>query len=206
MLTQSVCPPSVTQATVPPSQPPASQALTGSQYPYALHACKTLPVHSVVPGTQTPEQDPYTHAALSQALPVFCQTPPSPHVCGCWPLHCVRPGAQLPWQAPLMHVALPQFIGRPHPPSGSQLCTPLPEHCVVPCVQGPAHVCVHSEHVPLAQGRAGSHTPWGLHICTPPSAEHRVVYGVQTQVTAHDQVPSLAQKQSQSGPWADTSQ
>jgi hypothetical protein len=128
------------------------------------------------------------HAELLQALPEFSQTPPSPHVCGCWPAHCPWVGSHTPWHAPFTHVALLHRTGSAHCPSEPQLWTPLPEHCVVPWVQGPAHASVQSEHDPLGHATAGRRLPWRSQLTTFPPL-HVVVPGVQIQARAQDHDP-----------------
>jgi len=81
-------------------------------------------------------------------------------------------------QAPLTHAELEHATGVPQLPPASHVCTPLPEHCVVPGVQEPVqtpltHAALHDTAVP--------HRPLLLQVWTA-LPEHWVAPGEHTPV------------------------
>ena len=82
--------------------------------------------------------------------------------------------------APLAHAWLVQDAGKLHCPLAAHVCTPLPEHCVMPGVHVPAQT--PPEHVPV-HGVARPHCPVARQVRTPLD-EHWVAPGEQTPVQA----------------------
>jgi len=83
--------------------------------PKGTNACRDVPEHCVVPGTQLPAHAPFTQAELAHAtgglkLPLALQV---------WmplPMHCVAPGTQLPAHAPLTQAELVHAAAVPNAP------------------------------------------------------------------------------------------
>src|SRR5258708_2811698 len=132
-------------------------------------------MHWVAPGTHDPGQTPPTHAWFEHAtapphVPLVGQdsTPLSLHAAAPAAQTCGEPGAHPPWHeelpVPVTQACIPQSAGVPHWPL-TQVCSPLPEHCVAPPEHDPEH-CV-PVHAPLAQGCAVPQLPVALQICTP---------------------------------------
>jgi hypothetical protein len=110
--------------------------------PYVLHGC-------VAPAAHGPEP---AH------VPLVCHAPAGPHVCVSVPqlphaTGLLWPGAHMPVHAPATHVWSLQAMAAPQWPVPSQVCTPLPEHCVAPAgLHGPTHW--PAMHAPLVHGEA----------------------------------------------------
>jgi hypothetical protein len=86
----------------------------------------------------------------------------------------------MPLQAPLLHMPVEQVADAPHCPVLSQVCTALPEHCVLPGAHVPLHAFpVHT----YGQLEAAPHWPVLSQVSTPLPAQ-RVAPAAQEPVQA----------------------
>jgi hypothetical protein len=85
----------------------------------------------------------------------------------------------MPWHAPFTHAWFEHATAPPHWPSGPQVCTPFPEHFVVPGTHMP-------EQAPFTQPNwhalAAPQAPVAEQVCTPlgPLVAQRVAFGAHT--------------------------
>jgi hypothetical protein len=127
------------------------------------HVSSPLPEQSVWPGVHDPEQAPPTQVDAEHVTAV----PHVPLVVQLWTpllvvLHCVCPGAHWPVHPPLMHVWFVQAAGVPQAPAALHVCTPFPEHCLVPGVQA-TQALFKQAGVDPEQVTAVCHSPLALH-------------------------------------------
>jgi hypothetical protein len=85
-------------------------------------------------------------------------------------VHSVAPGVQEPWHEAVLplttHAWLEQLTAVPQVPLPPHVWTAaLPEHCVAPGAQDPAHT--PPEHAELLQATGDPQVPVELHVSTP---------------------------------------
>jgi hypothetical protein len=69
----------------------------------AMHVCRTLPLHCVVPLVHDVPHCPPLQMEGVQGAPMLPQIPLRSQLCGCAPLHCLSFGTQVPAQTLLKH-------------------------------------------------------------------------------------------------------